>query len=282
MPGANREANGLDLGSAIGSGATCTVHLSSFKGEQVAVKVIQQDQLKYHVAARREIAILSEVSHPNVVSLLSSFAMPGRVHMVLELCSGGDLCSLLYRQDLDLSAGHKVKILKDTAEAMACLHGHSPQIMHRDLKSPNLLLERCYSERERPVVKLCDFGLAKSKDSKGSEWTDMTRGVGSSTWTAPEVETGDYDEKADVFSYAMLMFEVLTQELPFEDENAVDLPHYIRQGVRPDLYALPPDSSKTLSKLMISSWAPGPCSRPSFIEIRAALAKAMGEFVCHI
>merc|ERR1719223_1913625 len=101
---------------------------------------------------------------------------------------------------------------------MEYLHNFSPQIIHRDLKSLNLLLrDEVKSNKDRPFVKVSDFGVARMKEE---EWGQMTVGAGTQHWMAPEVfKGGDYDEKVDIYSFSMVLFEVICREVPFEDED---------------------------------------------------------------
>merc|ERR1712062_627531 len=107
----------------------------------------------------------------------------------------------------------------DVAKAMEYLHKFNPQIIHRDLKSLNILLSTpVVSTRDIPFMKISDFGLARMKESGGGEWEKMTKDVGTMHWMAPEVHTGKaYNEKADIYSYAMVLFEILCREIPFDE-----------------------------------------------------------------
>merc|ERR1719198_501572 len=101
-------------------------------------------------------------------------------------------------------------------------------IIHRDLKSLNLLLlKRVERQQDVPVVKVSDFGLSRMQDSAYDfDWKKitMTNAAGTFHWMAPEVFTGTrYDEKVDVYSYAMLLFEVICREMPFEEVDAKEV-----------------------------------------------------------
>merc|ERR1719203_870088 len=124
---------------------------------------------------------------------------------------------------------------------MVYLHAFRPQIIHRDLKSPNLLLAKKVTGPADPVtVKVSDFGLARMKE-KDREWQTLTSAAGTAHWMAPEVPSGKYTEKVDVYSYAMVLFEIICQEVPFEDETAKDAMQKSMRGLRPDKEAIPPD-----------------------------------------
>merc|ERR1719159_1345963 len=153
---------------------------------------------------------------------------------------------------------------------MQYLHAFEPQIIHRDLKSLNLLLaEQVLDESHEPIVKVSDFGLSRMKDSVvNADWGKMTMAAGTCHWMAPEVFTGTrYDAKVDVYSYAMILFECICREVPFEEEEPATVGPLAVAGSRPDLEAVPPDCPEVFNRLMISCWAHSPDQRPSFVDI---------------
>uniref|UniRef100_A0A7S2PV19 Protein kinase domain-containing protein n=1 Tax=Zooxanthella nutricula TaxID=1333877 RepID=A0A7S2PV19_9DINO len=161
----------------------------------------------------------------------------------------------------------------DIAGAMNYLHSFTPQIIHRDLKSLNLLLAQAVTRTaDMPLVKVSDFGLARMKDADpGSEWDKMTKEAGTCHWMAPEVPTGRYTEKVDIFSYAMVLFEIMCREIPFEEVEGKDAVRLVVSGERPDMEAVPPDRPQKLEDLMVACWAQRPQDRPSFAEISDVL-----------
>merc|ERR1719210_2693972 len=160
-------------------------------------------------------------------------------------------------------------MIMDVAEAMDHLHANSPQIIHRDLKSLNLLLEEpIKSDLHVPTVKVSDFGLARMKDQMQTEWGKMTIAAGTCHWMAPEVfKSSTYDAKVDVYSYAMILFEIICREIPFEDEEPANVGRITQKGYRPDLEAVPPDCPEVLHKLMVRCWDQVTDKRPPFTEV---------------
>merc|ERR1719261_1542477 len=115
-------------------------------------------------------------------------------------------------------------------------------IIHRDLKSLNLLLAAPVTDSKAvPMVKVTDFGLSRMKDEAlGSQWGPMTMAAGTCHWMAPEVASGKhYDEKADVYSYAMALFEIICREVPFQEKQPQDVVRLVAEGKRPDMEAVP-------------------------------------------
>jgi serine/threonine protein kinase len=197
------------------------------------------------------------------------------VQIVTELCRGGAVFELLHnKQELEISWRQKLKMCSDTAAGLEYLHGLTPPVLHRDLKSLNLLIVEPFEGRESVDIslKVCDFGLSRLKD-EGL----MTHGVGTSNWIAPEligVGAGAYTEKVDTYSYGMIMFEVICREVPYEDIlNAGQVIQHVKTGGRPDEEAIPPDCSPSWVELMKECWAEDPSRRPPFTRIRERLAE---------
>jgi len=271
----------LDFCESVGSGATAEVFRGFWKGAQVAIKEIYlqrkkdaKSELKMQVAFMREVAVMSRVHHENLVKFLGVSLSVRPLRVVTEFCEGDTLFGLLHDEvDVELVWKQKLKMCLDIAHAMYYLHSFRPQIIHRDLKSLNLLLAQAVtSSTDVPLVKVSDFGLARMKDADpDSEWDNMTKEAGTCHWMAPEVPTGRYDEKADVFSYAMVLFEIICREIPFEEAEGREAVRLVMQGSRPDMEAVPPDRPAPLEALMVQCWAQKPDDRPSFSKIRDVL-----------
>lgn len=142
-----------------------------------------------------------------------------------EFCHGGTLFDTLYKKNLDLSLEQKLKMLKDIAKGMYFMHTHRPPFMHRDLKSLNILLmNEVKGPSDYVCCKIADFGMTRTIEEE-SEMA-LTNMAGTFHWMAPEVmEKKGYSEKADVYSYGMVMWEILAREPPFKNHS---LPQIIR------------------------------------------------------
>lgn len=271
----------MTFGESVGSGATAEVFRGTWKGQQVAIKEIYlqrkkdaKSELKQQVAFMREVAVMSKVLHENLVGFLGVSLSTRPLRVVTEFCQGDTLFGLLHDEvDVEIVWQQKLKMCLDIAHAMNYLHTFRPQIIHRDLKSLNLLLAQAIRGRgDVPLVKVSDFGLARMKDAdEGSEWDKMTKEAGTCHWMAPEVPTGKYTEAADVYSYAMVLFEIICREIPFEEAEGKDVIKLVMQGTRPDMEAVPPDRPPKLEALMVACWAQKPTDRPSFERIRDTL-----------
>eukprot|EP00401_Gymnodinium_catenatum_P076744 CAMPEP_0117556520 /NCGR_PEP_ID=MMETSP0784-20121206/51852_1 /TAXON_ID=39447 /ORGANISM="" /LENGTH=338 /DNA_ID=CAMNT_0005353799 /DNA_START=59 /DNA_END=1075 /DNA_ORIENTATION=+ len=243
----------------------------------VALKVLHSNAGK--VRDREALTLLTD--HPNLTKCFHTIVDPPYV-IVSEYCAGGTLFDLLYNTNTVISLWQRLKILVDVSSGMAWLHAQNPIILHRDLKSSNVLLARAVnSQTEEPYAKVADFGLSReaTKLSTGA----MTACVGTWRWMAPEVfDVSDhqtYDERADVFSFAMVMYEVLTRQLPYAERFPNDcfdprIGLNVVLGLRP---SVDPSSGihPQLIEIMQSSWAGDPLARPTFETIQPALQEVL-------
>lgn len=234
----------------------------------------------------REIHALTRAVHPNIVALLGVVTESQPLSIVLELCRGGTCAERLYAVNAAEELPPMVwkqtfKIVTDTCEAMRHLHSLTPPIVHRDLKSMNLLFMQPVDKPEVvPEVKICDFGVARSKSSEREGMTPrgiMTKVVGTCNWVAPEVFMGHiYDEKVDVYAFAMVCFEVIFYELPFEELDPMEITALVTNGKRPSLDDPPPAIPEDFLRLVGLCWAHHKHLRPTFAEIANYLQRFSG------
>jgi len=265
----------LNLFEKVGTGCTAEVFRGEFRGKTVAIKHIEWSKLAskeaHQKAFDREAAIMAKVQHENLVQLLGICSIEKPLRVITEFCAGGCCFELLHNHadDIELQLSQQLKMSIDVAKAMQYLHQFEPQIIHRDLKSLNLLLKSpVLNSNTNPIVKVSDFGLARMKESSGADWGKMTIAAGTCHWMAPEVHHGsNYDNKVDVYSYSMILFEILCREIPFEEEEPASVGGLILKGQRPDLEAVPPDTPRELEALMVKCWDAVPSDRPDFPTI---------------
>ena len=148
-----------------------------------------------------------------------------------------------------------------TARGMAYLHNGNPPVLHRDLKSANILLNESYTP------KLCDFGLSRLQSSSN---TSMTGNCGTVQWMAPEVLSNQrYNEKADIYSYGIILWELLTRSCPYEGMGAVQCAlAVLNRNARP---TIPPWCPPFLQVIIRACWKTDPQDRPTFEQILVAL-----------
>ena len=154
-----------------------------------------------------------------------------------------------------------LRLLADCARGMAYLHSRQPAVIHRDLKSQNLLVTADGS------VQVADFGL--SRECHGSGPAAMTR-VGSVQWVAPEVLLGHgYSRTCDVWSFGVVCWELMTARIPFDGIPTVLVATKVAlEGMR---LPVPPDAPLQLLRLMARCWAEAPAQRPEFSEVLVEL-----------
>ncbi|KAG3117555.1 hypothetical protein PI124_g4616 [Phytophthora idaei] len=205
----------VKLGRCISRGGFGLVFSGTYRGRQVAIKKIKVNretegsQIEQFI---REITLMAVLQHPRIVEFIG-VAWDALVDLsaVTELMERSDLSAVLQNcreNGFQLTWNdHKATIALHIVEALAYLHSLSPKVIHRDLKSKNVLLNR------KMEAKLSDFGI--SRERHGVD-THMTAGMGTSFWIAPEVLRGqDYDEKADVFSFGVVLSELDTDDYPY-------------------------------------------------------------------
>ncbi|KAJ0395701.1 hypothetical protein P43SY_005131 [Pythium insidiosum] len=184
-----------------------------YQAQPVVIKRLLPDRrrdMQQISAFASEIRLLSSLEHERIVRFVgAAWDSLAELCVVVEFMAGGDLRSTLSRFARDQRAtgfdADKRKIALHVAHALTYLHSLQPTVLHRDLKSKNVLLT------ETLDAKLTDFGASREQADH-----TMTAGVGSSLWMAPEVMLGErYDAKADVFSFGVLLSELDTHELPY-------------------------------------------------------------------
>jgi len=246
----------------IGGGCFGHVFRGKCRGKEVAVKkLFRQDMNEQTLASfKKEVEFCSRLHHPNVVLFMGACTEPGHMAIVTELMPKGNLETALRDEKLSLTLFSRLKMAKDTALGINWLHLSNPQIIHRDLKPSNLLLDANYT------VKVCDFGLSAAKPY-GDKIKDKDSIPGTPLWMAPEVMMGQpLDEKSDVYSYGMCLWEIVTKQEPFPemDSYPVFKRAITKNHQRPPI---PKDTLPSLRQLIERCWDKEPSARPSFAEI---------------
>eukprot|EP00930_Biecheleria_cincta_P041917 TRINITY_DN2881_c0_g1_i1.p1 TRINITY_DN2881_c0_g1~~TRINITY_DN2881_c0_g1_i1.p1 ORF type:complete len:519 (+),score=86.37 TRINITY_DN2881_c0_g1_i1:24-1559(+) len=260
----------------------------------------QQQRLQHqHLAwCRRELALLQELRHPNLVLFMGAVTLGEAPPLIVsEFCAGGTLFRLLHeRRQVRLRWPQKLKAAQDTAKGMNFLHRR--RVIHRDLKSLNILLAgEVGSCDDPPWVKISDFGLSRrlptaallsgthavraSFTTTVSTEPNMTGGLGTGLWMAPECLSGhSYDERADVYSYGVVLFELICRRLPFDGApggstaTAAAL-RAVCAGERPALRYVPACCPADLQQIMEHCWAQRPEARPDFSGVLEDLGALM-------
>uniref|UniRef100_A0A8C9W6F2 Mitogen-activated protein kinase kinase kinase n=1 Tax=Scleropages formosus TaxID=113540 RepID=A0A8C9W6F2_SCLFO len=230
----------------VGSGAQGAVFLGKFHGEEVAVKKVRDIK-------ETDIKHLRKLKHPNIITFKGVCTQAPCYCIIMEYCAQGQLYEVL-------RAGRKItpSLLVDwsmgIAGGMNYLHLH--KIIHRDLKSPNMLIT------SDDVVKISDFGTSKELSDNSTKMSF----AGTVAWMAPEVIRNEpVSEKVDVWSFGVVLWELLTGEIPYKDVDS----SAIIWGVGNNSLQLPvPDSCPDGFKILLQQcWNHKPRNRPSFRQI---------------
>ncbi|KDO22025.1 TKL protein kinase [Saprolegnia parasitica CBS 223.65] len=199
----------LELKSILGSGASADVWFGYYRGDAVAIKrFVHRDSADDMQAFVDEIQLLQRLESPYIVRMIgASWTRPTDLKCILEYMDQGDLREfLLYHTPIEFNWVAKTRSLWALAMGMTYLHANA--IIHRDLKSRNVLLD------SKKGTKLTDFGVARV-DVQAT----MTAGVGTFRWMAPEVLMyGRYSVAADIYSFGMLLSEYDTHAIPYDDK----------------------------------------------------------------
>jgi len=225
---------------------------------------------------RTEVDALKRLHHPNIIRLLGSVyhETPLTYCLVLEYCNAGDLSTVL---KYPTPKNFFFTVSLGIANAMQYLHARS--IIHRDLKPANVLCDGSVTSGNF-TVKLTDFGVAtqlgdNKKDSRKGSTNEKTKRnltgeTGTYRWMASEViRHEEYTLSADVYSFAIILWQLLTREEPFTDVTAVDAAQLVANEMqRPPI---PPNTPVAVVDLIKVNWDENPTSRSTFEKISTDL-----------
>lgn len=243
----------------LGSGAQGAVFLGRMNTEMVAVKKVKEK-------SETEIRHLRKLNHPNIVTFKGVCTVPPCFCIIMEYCPYGQLYDQLKNGKRQVTPILAVEWSKQIASGMYYLHSH--KIIHRDLKSPNVLITHNDS------LKITDFGTSR-------QWNDRSTKMsfaGTVAWMAPEVIRNELcSEKVDVWSFGVVLWELLTSEIPYKDVDS----SAVIWGVGNNSLHLPvPSSCPNGFKLLLQQcWSVKARNRPSFRHILMHIDIAASELV---
>ncbi|GLD96468.1 hypothetical protein PINS_up005151 [Pythium insidiosum] len=317
MSPTQHELKGLEIGDKIGEGIAVVYH-GKWRGADVAVKMkslmidrsedLKEFQDACNLEIQQEAAVMKTLCHPNIVLFMEAGFYKGSICIISEYCARGSLRDVLMRANVtQLSWSTKLRLALGIAHGIQYLHNSNPPMIHRDLKSPNVLVDDSWH------AKIADFGTLRfaeivsgvqhsqsrqenrrasarasrrlennSKKQSGSggdaDAMVMTGLVGTTRWMAPEVIRGDkiYTNKADIYSLGLIFWELIEGRLPFESTRwNHEIEGLVLRGMRPAIRTeLCPERWKLL---VATCWQSDPTVRPTISQVITSLQRIARE-----
>ena len=269
----------LDAEDVLGSGGYGAVFKATHNGQSVAVKAmfavagaaVGAASLSEKVPAsvvksvRREAMIMCSLNHPNILRVFG--VVPERAWIVMELCEGGALDTLLRDIDEELDRATMARIAAETATGIAYLHLPDVSIVHGDMKAGNVLLTKDRS------VRICDFGMSEAKNrSRTMTAANVGRSGAALTvaWSAPELfEDAPKSNATDVYALGVTLWEIYERRVPFGNMPEAAVVSQVMQGKRPGFFSPVEgvdedhvDTPATLRRIIEACWSAKLKERP--------------------
>jgi serine/threonine protein kinase len=243
----------LDVAERLAAGAMGAVCAGTLRGRPVAIKTLHDTSPAALAAVEAELLVHASLkNNRRVVELIGASLVPPGCCIVMEQCE----CSLferLHRRNDELGRRAAIAIAVQVAEGMAYLHARRPPLVHRDLKSHNVLLDRAGE------AKLCDFGLVNSREPT----------AGTPNYMAPELFLAKpHSTPVDAFAFGVLLNELWAREVPWDGYAPFDIKQRVTAGERPAVPRTMPYMCEALVKKL---WHASAVLRPSFNEALPAL-----------
>ena len=254
----------LFLGHKFAHGAHSRLYRGVYKDESVAVKMIMvpDDDENGDLASRldnqfiREVTLLSSLHHRNVIKFIAASRNPPSVYIIItEYLSEGSLRSYLHKlEHKTISLEKLIAFALDISRGMEYIH--SQGVIHRDLKPENVIMD------EDSHLKIADFGIA----CKEEVCDLLADDPGTYRWMAPEmIKRKSYGRKVDVYSFGLILWEMLTGTIPYEDMNPIQAAFaVVNKKLRP---VIPPNCPPAMRALIEQCWSLQPDKRPDFWQI---------------
>lgn len=267
----------IEVGCLIGQGGFCSVHHTMWRCTPCAVKKIFDPVITDDLRSEfeNECRMLRRLRHPNVITILAVCRVPPALSILTEFVGGGSMFELLHSppkakkaNSISCEPACLLPVMQQASAALAYLH--AMLVVHRDVKSHNLLLTPGF----HPVAKLCDFGLARTKSEL---CTGTMQWAGTACYMAPELfAKRKYTEAVDTFACGVMLWEAMTTEIPHCNMEPCD----IAVRVTKDGAGLPVTHSwpKSLKALLRTSLAVAIEERPEMTSMAQQIEQIILEF----
>ena len=246
-----------EFGTRIGGGGFAIVYEGYWKDKHVAFKTLFDPRVdeKLKREFMDELHVMSSLSHPNVVELFAVNIKPPKLFFIMELCDRS-LYQLLHLTQEHISMEKMIEMATGFANGMQYLHGKKPPMIHRDIKSQNILLTIDWE------IKLCDFGLVTTKVTT----------AGTPAYMAPELlKNKPFSKEVDVYAFGIVLWEIFAREVPWNAMDPRDIITKVGSGERPEIPRY--DCPDFIQSMISSCWSQNPSNRPSFKEVHKQLSE---------
>lgn len=255
-----------DVGELLNQGGFSQVHKGTWHGTKVAIKKLFDPKIDDELLAEfdNEVQKLEQMRHPYILMVLAIHRKPPALAIITEIVDGGSLYQLLHQSHSFTAAagildegvvGTKecLQICEGTAAAIAFIHAR--EIIHRDIKSHNVLLSQHLD------VKLCDFGLARMRSEL---MTGVMQFAGTPNYMSPEqFQNKKYTDRVDVFAFGTMLWEATAREIPFANLDGPEIRSKVISGAMLPL----PGTGASVHPIIKDCWTTEQAARPSMHEI---------------
>lgn len=271
------QSNSSNMPNQIGEGGFAIVTTQLMPDNKVAAfKMFKENNQISLLIKEEEQKLFEQLNHPNIVKYHGFY----KNTIIMEYCEGKDLFSLIFIKKEKVPTKLKYRIILQITEALNYLHHKN--IVHGDIKSKNILLDKEYDPNNWPNAKLCDFGLSVSITESG-----VSKGS-TPHYAAPEVynESRTITSKSDIYSLGMTIYEIIAQKIPYEKESQMEtqdmegmLMNCVKRGIHPnfDILIDQTDCCQEIINLMNKMCQKLPNNRPTikqvFLEMKAISSK---------
>ncbi|XP_033728085.1 uncharacterized transmembrane protein DDB_G0289901-like [Pecten maximus] len=265
----------LDMGEKIGHGGFGDIYCAKWRGTVVAVKKlrVQRVSQKRLQDFTSEIKIFCTLDHPNIVQFLGACCVTPNIAIVMEFMEGCLFQMLHMDEDISLTEDDKLSIIIQISRGLEYLHWNN--IAHCDVKSQNVLMA---SGEAGYIAKITDFGLSMMRNNSDTSSTrqDQVRNIGTPRYSAPEVLRGELLDRAammraDVYSLGLVIFEVISEDEPFDSLNAKQIERYVGNGDEKPVFGS--DVEENVEEDVKLCWNRDPVVRPSAFMFRESVEK---------